>query len=195
MSRVPIIGDHAFRGAAWIGAAYLTDIIDIHDEAFRDSDTDGVLSITGDASTTNIVGNFICQGSGFTSLILIDVPTVGDHAFRGSLQLEQVSFAESSIIYLGASAFQDCPLLSNVSIPSSITSIGDEVFKNCISLRYLNITGDGQMTLTGNFVLQGARVNMLLAALALALALTPSPLPSPSPSPSPLLSPTPTALC
>jgi hypothetical protein len=37
-------------------------------------------------------------------------------------------------------AFEDCTNLTNVTIPNSVTSIGDEAFKNCTNLAAINVT-------------------------------------------------------
>ena len=59
--------------------------------------------------------------------------SIGASAFEGCTALTNVSIP-NSVTSIGASAFEGCTALTNVSIPNSVTSIGAEAFSWCSSL-------------------------------------------------------------
>lgn len=85
-----------------------------------------------------------------------NITGLGVSAFKGCSKLESINLAESSVTKLSENVFQNCTALSftdiptqitsiekwalsntacsNVTIPATITTMGDEVFKDCKSL-------------------------------------------------------------
>ena len=61
-----------------------------------------------------------------------------DSAFGGCLSLSEIVIP-SSVTSIGDSAFSSCVSLSEIVIPSSVTSIGDRAFEDCSSLKYISI--------------------------------------------------------
>ena len=59
----------------------------------------------------------------------------------------------SSVTYIGESAFGSCHGLTSVSIPSSVTSIGDRAFFCCLGLT--NVTIPSSVTSIGNYAFYG----------------------------------------
>ena len=57
-------------------------------------------------------------------------PKVGDEAFRGCTNLEQITLGDS-VIKLGVRAFQNCQPINNVVIPEGVTEIPEACFIGC----------------------------------------------------------------
>ena len=80
----------------------------------------------------------------------IEIPSsvtlIGKEAFRNST-LRKITFADNSQLdAIDESAFHECSLLKEFSMPNSVTSIGTYVFYRCSSLQKLNFS-DGLTTL------------------------------------------------
>ncbi len=51
-------------------------------------------------------------------------------AFQNMASLTNVTFASNNVTRIGAQAFQGCSNLATISLPSSVSYIGDRAFKN-----------------------------------------------------------------
>lgn len=79
-------------------------------------------------SSVKSIGDYAFQRSGLTSLgIPGNVKTIGTYAFDGCAALKTVLIL-SGLTSLGQHAFSDCPELGPISLPHSLTEIGDLVF-------------------------------------------------------------------
>jgi hypothetical protein len=59
------------------------------------------------------------------------VTSIGNLAFNNCFNLASVTFASiSTLTSIGGNAFSDCPLLTSIAIPTSVTSIGVNAFLN-----------------------------------------------------------------
>ncbi|MCQ2129728.1 MAG: leucine-rich repeat domain-containing protein [Bacteroidaceae bacterium] len=72
-----------------------------------------------------------------------DVTSIGDEAFNGfysdfSASLQTISIP-SSVTSIGNSAFKDCHSLQSINLPSGVTSIGNSAFTRCSTLQSINI--------------------------------------------------------
>ena len=65
-------------------------------------------------------------------------------AFSGCIRLETVSIPDS-VTSIGDSAFERCTSLKTVSMGNSVTNIGDEAFISCISLKTVSIPENNEL--------------------------------------------------
>lgn len=77
-------------------------------------------------------GNVIIPSSVVYNDVTYSVTSIGDDAFNGST-LTSVTMP-NSVTSIGNSAFRDCSGLTSVAIPNSVKSIGNYAFQNCIAL-------------------------------------------------------------
>ncbi|WP_061868174.1 leucine-rich repeat domain-containing protein [Prevotella intermedia] len=86
---------------------------------------------------------------GATKLTSLVIPTsvekIQEQAFRQNYKLASVTFCEpSKITNLSAYAFWQCPNLTEVTLPSSITEIG-KVFLQCENLETVNVPANAKL--------------------------------------------------
>ncbi len=95
------------------------------------------------ATITNVPSGMFSGRTGLTEITFHkDVVRIGDEAFKGCTGLVSVTFTENATgevkgtadLDVGASAFQDCKLLTTVELPERTKSIGSNAFANCTSL-------------------------------------------------------------
>ena len=98
-----------------------------------------ISSLTIDKNTTEIAAGAMCNMQLDKVVIPGNVKTVGDKAlFRAKCRQIEV---ESGVNNIGIEAFYGCTELTTLSIPSTVTSIGEGAFNTCLNLR--NIYFDG----------------------------------------------------
>ncbi len=69
-----------------------------------------------------------------------DVTTIGDDAFSGCTNLEDVGIGDN-VTTIGNTAFAGCTKLTSVVIPDGVTSIGEGAFEDCSDLASVTIGG------------------------------------------------------
>ena len=114
--------------------------------------TTGVLTITG----TGCMADFWCTGAPpfegqaqwynenlhtiITKVIIKDnVQNIGDKAFIGCTSLTSVEFESQDVWRIGKKAFEGCSSLQTIKIPSSVTEIEGEAFRNCNNLHTVEL--------------------------------------------------------
>ena len=98
-------------------------------------------------STVKEIAAKAFQGAAkLTSLVIpTSVEKIQEQAFRQNYKLASVKFCEpSKITNLSAYSFWQCPSLTEVTLPSSITEIG-KVFLQCENLETVNVPADAKL--------------------------------------------------
>ena len=120
------------------------------------TNTKGTYNKTAYPVTAIADAAFENQGELTDVILTANITELGVGAFKGCSKLESINLAVSNVTILSENVFQNCTALSfaeipnkitsigkwalsntgcsNVTIPSSITIMGDEVFKDCKSL-------------------------------------------------------------
>ena len=151
---VTTIGDSAFRGCSGLTIITIPDSVTfIGDSAF--SNCGGLTSITIPSSVTSIGNSAFSGCSGMKGVYIADLGKWCKISFRNNTA-NPLSFAHnlylnnelitdlvipSSVTSIGSYTFYGCSGLTNVTIPSSVTSIGNSAFKNCSALTKIIFNG------------------------------------------------------
>ena len=77
-----------------------------------------------------------------------DVTAIGDNAFNGSINLEEITIP-NAVTSIGNAAFASCSGLTSIEIPDSVTSVGNAAFASCASLTSATI-GSGVTSISTN---------------------------------------------
>jgi hypothetical protein len=133
----------AFSGLNNANTSWTFDYIGAIPEGVCNGKT-GVTSVTIGNQITSI-GNNAFARCGLTSITIPDsVASIRDQAFFGCT-LQSVTFSnQSTCALVGYNTFQDCVNLTNITLPSSITSIPGGTFAGCINLTSITILGEIQ---------------------------------------------------
>jgi len=124
--------EEIFRYASASGGVSLVEVIDdTIDEADISETADGrkIVSIGEEAFTECSNLETVSIGS--------SVKNIGEYAFYECANLEKVTISGATKIEAGA--FADCYSLTSVSLPSTLTYIGENAFSGCESIQYINI--------------------------------------------------------
>ena len=185
---VVVSGDTPYSGDVVIPASinFLGDdfpVVSIGDEAFYQCSN--LTSITLPESVTSIGGYAFQECSGLTSIMLPEsVTSIGDRAFLGCANLEGIVVSEENPVYssldgvlynkdktellkwpdkklsvtipesvtsIGDWAFYYCSGLTSITLPESVTSIGDYAFSYCRGLTSMTIPASVERLGTGVF--------------------------------------------
>ncbi len=88
---------------------------------------------------------------GLTELVSITLPpsvkSIGNNSFQGCENLQCVRCNDDSIVCIGKSAFSGCGSLETISGRLKISEIQDNTFKNCVSLKRVELSS--QVNLIG----------------------------------------------
>ncbi len=92
---------------------------------------------------------------GYVNLRSITIPstvkTIGTSAFDGCVSLQEVKFADGSVLTeIGGSAFKGCIVLNDITIPAGVTKLGANVFQNCTALQSVNFAGNSVENIGNN---------------------------------------------
>ncbi|MBQ9742634.1 MAG: leucine-rich repeat protein [Ruminococcus sp.] len=102
----------------------------------------GVLYI-GPVLIDSIYGDYDVKNIYGNYVIKAGTKVIADYAMAGC-SIESVTIP-SSVTHIGDYAFRNCSSLESVTIPSRVTSIGDSVFDGCSSLASINVEKDNSI--------------------------------------------------
>ncbi|MBQ8101132.1 MAG: leucine-rich repeat protein, partial [Paludibacteraceae bacterium] len=130
------IGDNAFSGCSSLTSVTIPNsVTSIGDYAF--SGCNSLTSVTIPNSVTSI-GNYAFNGC--TSLPIIDNIRYADYYLVEVTDKTLTTYnIKQGTKWIGSSAFSGCSSLTSVTIPNSVTNIGDRAFYNCKNLNRVNI--------------------------------------------------------
>lgn len=75
-----------------------------------------------------------CWGLSETVTIGQNVKGIEQEAFYNCSQLKEIIIKSAQLYYIDKSCFENCTSLTKLTLPKSITNIGESAFKNCFSL-------------------------------------------------------------
>ena len=130
---VTSIGDYAFNHCRGLTSVTIPNsVTSIGDNAF--SECSGLTSVTIPNSVTSIGKSAFYRCTGITQTIIVnDMFVFLPKGYEG-----HYSIAENISIIIGG-AFEECSGLTSVTIPNSVTSIGEYAFRFCSSLTSVTI--------------------------------------------------------
>ena len=153
-NRIAVSRKNLITNLKIVGKINGTDLKFIREMAgcdFNLNKTDGKLSIL-DLSEAKIVAG----GSAYTSYYGDNMYTsndkLGDFAFKGCSGLTNLTLP-SNVTSIGLGTFYGCSGLTSLTIPSGVTSIGDDAFYGCNGLTSLTIPSG--VTSIGRFAFSG----------------------------------------
>ncbi len=138
------IAEGAFRGSGITSFVVPAGVTVIEEDTFNGASS--LSSIRFDGVVTSI-GKNAFSNTALTSITARNVTEVGDYAFSGCTSLIRV--AMESLITIGDSAFSGCTSLDEMSLPSSVTSIGTSAFAGC-ALTKINLSQNAELELGDN---------------------------------------------
>lgn len=99
-------------------------------------------TISGNRATVaqgNYSGNLIIPESIEVDGAFYDVVACADRCFRGSSDLESITFEGCYVDFLGVATFENCPKLKFINMPQQSSQIGEWSFAGCPVLQSINI--------------------------------------------------------
>ena len=96
------------------------------------------------SNTTQIGASAFAGRDDIKSVVIpASVQTIGNYAFSGCVNLEEVIFeGDSQLDTIGTYAFQNCKSLKSITIPSGVTKINNQAFRNT-GLTSVSVPGEG----------------------------------------------------
>lgn len=133
-SSVSHVGRNAFENCTEVKQVTLpSGLRTINEETFKDCGNLKTINL-GNVRTIGDYAFENCSSLDVVSFNNTNGVDIGDYAFLNCTSLEWVSVKRGTI---GDYAFKDCDALTGASIDNYVTSIGNNIFDGCDSLKYL----------------------------------------------------------
>lgn len=90
-------------------------------------------------------GKMAEEDAWYLDLSKIDAPDgakIEIRGFRGYFNLNGIDFGGKNVVCIDDNAFSDCEKLTKVSIPATVSSLGDHAFYNCAALKNVTFEKD-----------------------------------------------------
>ena len=160
-SQLQSIGVQAFYECTSLAEIDLPDTLTtIDNEAFQGS---GLTSITIPAGVNSLGRSAFFGCSKLESVVIGDnsqLEVINDTMFYQCSELESIDFGENSkIASINQQAFAGCSSLTSITIPDSVTTIGNYVFHQNTALTAIYIGVGSQLTSIGGFTFDGCISN------------------------------------
>ena len=146
------IGVQAFKGSSTQNPATYTisNVGAISESAFENCTSMTNLAI--DTCVTSI-GQYAFQNcSGLEDVTINNKGNIGGSAFKGSSTLNSATYTISNVGAISESAFENCTSMTNLTIDSCVTTIGQYAFRQCTGLKNVTINNNGNI---GNYAFEG----------------------------------------
>lgn len=156
-SQVATIGNGAFQDAFMLMSVTIPpSVVSIGDQAFANTvDLTELLFDLADSKLTSIGNGSFQDASALTSVIFpASVTSIGDQAFANTSNLVDVTFdaglgeTGSALQSIGVGAFSDSGI-TQIDIPTSVTSIGDQAFADTSDLILVSIGAESKLEVIG----------------------------------------------
>lgn len=142
------------EGLKTIRAAAFSGIWVLYETQLEETNGDNLYPFDGDLvlpSTVTILERYAFAKTGFKHVYLPDnFEEIPEGLFFQCKELMDTVVIPSKVNHLASSAFAECERLTAVILPKNLLSIGEECFRNCFSLDYLQCLSETPPALEGN---------------------------------------------
>ncbi len=147
-SSVVSIGNSAFSGCTSLSSVKMSKVTSIGSYAFAHCISLEAISMP---AVTSINGYAFQNCSSLSSISMPKVTSIGDYAFAGTaIETFKIPSTMESV-----TGFSGCKNLKKVTIPKSVTSIGNDAFKECSSLTSISMP---RVTSIGNYAFKDCKM-------------------------------------
>lgn len=137
-SKLKAIGSSAFNGCSQLKEVQIPNsVTNIGSEAFRGCINLHTVELP---NKLNVLAAYTFDGcQALKTIKTKSVHTIERYVFNGCVKLENIEFTDA-LMTIGYNAFRDCRSLTQVSLPHSVRSVGENSFQGCIKLKEVQLS-------------------------------------------------------